>query len=124
MIKTKTWIILFAVMLILCLIAGEIVYSRMPQGNVVEILQDGNVIRTIDLSRIEQTYTLEIKDEQGGSNLLLVEPGRICVKEADCPDLVCVHRGWLSNSAAPIVCIPHRLVIRLQGESEIDALVK
>lgn len=34
--------------------------------------------------------------------------------EADCPDQVCVHAGWLTDSAAPIVCLPHRLVIRLE----------
>ena len=46
--------------------------------------------------------------------MIRAEPGRIAVVAADCPDRICVREGWLSDSASPIVCLPHRLVIRIE----------
>ena len=52
--------------------------------------------------------------EESGFNTIRVEPGRVCVIAADCQDATCVHMGWLSGGTVPIVCLPHRLVIRLE----------
>ena len=59
-----------------------------------------------------------------GSNTIQVEPGRIRVLEADCPDQVCVRQGWISDEVTPIVCLPHRLVIQVSGGTDagVDAL--
>ncbi len=52
--------------------------------------------------------------------MIRVEPGRIAVTAADCPDKVCVDAGWRSDSASPIVCLPHRLVIRIEKDAAAD----
>lgn len=93
-------------------------------GMVANIYQDGVCIRSVDLSQVteHETYTVE---SSLGTNLIQIEPGKICVLEADCPDQVCVRSGWLADSAAPIVCLPHRLVIRLEkaaASEQIDTV--
>jgi hypothetical protein len=60
-----------------------------------------------------ETFTVE--DGEGGYNVITVEPGRIAVSDANCRDRVCVHYGWLSKSRIPILCIPHKLMIRISG---------
>ena len=87
---------------------------RHSNKQAVEIVQDGTVIREIDLSRVARAYSFEVESADGGRNTILVEPGRICVSEANCPDQICVYQGWLSDQAFPIVCLPHRLVISLK----------
>lgn len=43
--------------------------------------------------------------------------------EAECPDHTCINMGWL-DSAAPIVCLPNRLVIRFAGaDDNLDVIV-
>ena len=125
MLKTRTWVLLFLVLaLVLCALTA-ILLSRHSSGTVVQVVQDGVVIREIDLSRVAERYTFEVTWPQGGSNLVTVEPGRICVSEADCPDQICVSQGWLSDQAAPIVCMPHRLMIRLKDEAaQADAVAQ
>ena len=108
MLKTKTWAIILAVILVLSGAAALFLYVRQPSGTDVEILQDGKTIKTIDLSKVKEPYSFVIEDPKGGSNTVLVEPGRICISEADCPDQICVQRGWLPDGTAPIVCLPHR----------------
>ena len=47
-----------------------------------------------------------------------MEPGRIRVSAADCPDQVCVEQGYISDGTVPIVCLPHGLVIEIVGGEE------
>ena len=54
----------------------------------------------------------------GGYNLVRVEGGAVCVAEADCPDGVCVSTGRISGGAVPIVCLPHRLEVRVVNGSD------
>lgn len=93
-----------------------------PVGTRVEIVQDGSVIKRLDLSRAADQI-IEIEYD-GRRNLVEVENGRIRVSEADCPDHTCVDRGWL-DSPLPIVCLPNRLVVRYAGQqADADALVQ
>lgn len=123
MIKTRTWIIIICVFLAVTGVISAVLYLRTPEVSPVQILQDGKCIKEIDLSSVKESYEMVIEDSKGGSNTVLVEPGRICIKEADCPDQICVKRGWLFDSSSPIVCLPHRLVIQTSGGSGTDASV-
>ena len=69
---------------------------------------------------MEESYTLTFEDERG-TNTVLVEPGRIRISEADCPDQVCVNQGFISDGTVPIVCLPHRLLVEIVGaEGDLD----
>ena len=123
MIKTRTWVCIFAALALLC--AGVmLLQSRTQTGHTAQILQDGKLLYEIDLDRVDAPYELVIEAENGGSNTVRVEKGRIRVADADCPDRVCVDFGYLSNGPAPIVCAPHRLMIRLTGESTVDGVAR
>ena len=116
MLKTRTWIALFAVLALLLALLSLLLYRQRGEGTVAEILQDGAVIREIDLSRVLREESFRVEWE-GGYNTVTLRPGAICVSGADCPDQICVHMGWLRSETAPIVCLPHRLMIRLKGSA-------
>lgn len=124
MLKTKTWIGIIAAFLSISVILTIFIFSRKPDSLSIQILQDGKCIKEIDLSEVKNPYTFTVDDPDGGSNTILVEQGRICITEADCPDQVCIKRGWLSNNAAPIVCLPHKLVIQSVSETDLDTVVQ
>ena len=128
MIKTRTWVIILLLVLLLSGGAALWLNSRSASGMVANIYQDGVCIRSIDLSRVTTAETYPVESD-AGVNIIQIEPGQIRILEADCPDQVCVQAGWLTDSAAPIVCLPHRLVIRLektaagnQTDLQIDAI--
>jgi len=114
MIKTRTWVILFAAAAVLLGALSWYLLSRRTEGAVAQVIQDGVVIREIDLSRVSREYSFVVESPDGGSNTVLVQPGRICISEADCPDKICVHQGWLTDESLPIVCLPHRLIIAIK----------
>lgn len=102
-------------------VTGSAVFILLQRGRapapVARISRDGVLLEEIDLSRVDEPYSLTLEDESG-RNVLSVERGRVCVSEADCPDQVCVKQGWVSSGAAPIVCLPHKLVVELAGTGE------
>lgn len=119
MIKTKFWVLLVGILLLAALLSCLILYTRPAPGTVANIYRDGTAVRSVDLSLVTEPYEFTLTDERG-SNVIRVEPGRIAVIAADCPDKVCVAAGWHADSAAPIVCLPHRLVIRIEKNAEAN----
>ncbi len=87
---------------------------------IAEILRDGEVIRRVPLS---EDCEFVVKCDSG-ENTITVANGEIRVSAADCPDKVCVRTGGISGGAVPIVCLPHRLEIRVvSADSEMDAVL-
>ena len=112
--KTKTWIILFAVIAAAC-IALSLPLLRQEEARFAEITSRGELVKTVDL-QIDQEFTVD------GHNTVTVRDGKIAVTWADCPDHYCMKRGFC-DGGADIVCLPNRLVITFLGEQEIDAAI-
>ena len=120
--QTKTWILLFIALAALCVVAILLMNGGGDRA-VAEIIRNGETVRTIDLSRVTAPETFTVEDGAGGYNVITVEPGRIRVEDANCPDRVCVHYGWLERSRIPILCIPHKLMIRIvSADDTTDAV--
>ena len=116
--KTKICtIILFSVVLLGLL--GYFALNELGGSTIAVITVDGVEYDRIDLSKVTESYDIDI-DTQYGHNTVHVEPGRISVTEADCPDGICVAQGAIDKGGVPIVCMPHRLVVKIEG-SGIDA---
>ena len=107
--KTLFWIGLFAVLAVL----GAGIYLFQGGGTVASVYVDGALYRTVDLRAVAAPYTFTVQTDAGW-NTVLVEPGRICVSDADCPNRDCVEQGFIADGAIPIVCLPHKLVIRIE----------
>ncbi|MEF2966235.1 NusG domain II-containing protein [Paenibacillus sp. M1] len=95
------------------------------ETRVAKITVDGELFRTVELTGEEQT--IEIKTEYG-YNLLKVHDYGIEMIDADCPDKVCLTFGFIERNGGTIVCLPHKLLVEIEGPSgegdEIDAVVK
>lgn len=129
--NAKRLIILPLVILFFLLLAlGALFYQHLTAhpGHTARIYQNGTLTKTIRLDEVEQPYTLTLEAPDGGYNVIRVEKGQIGVVEADCPDQICKQMGMVSDSARPISCLPHLLVIRLEGEASgeeaLDAVAR
>ena len=114
MVKTKVWVIVVAALAAVS-VALALLFAFLPRGGTVaKVYVDGECVYTVDLATVEEAYR-HVVHTPYGDNTLLVEHGRICVEEADCKGADCVHRGWISAAGNPIVCVPHHLVVRVEG---------
>ena len=121
--SNRFWIIFIGALLLVS--AGAALALRQAPADVARIYRDGILIDTVDLSAVAAPYSF-IVDSESGTNTIAVENGRIRVSAADCPDESCVHQGWLSGGATPIVCLPHRLIIKLETikATDVDAVAR
>lgn len=117
--SSKTWIVIFAAVLVICAAAFLLLKGSGGHGTVAVIRVDGEIYEKINLDAVAVAYDMEIKTEFG-YNKLHIEHDGISVTEADCRDHICMDQGKVSQAGVPIVCLPHRLTIEIEGD-DIDA---
>ena len=108
--------IITALILAVCCVWTAFV-MRKPAGQRVFIIQDNQVIQEIYLDEAKN-QEFQIPSADGGYNLVRIENHVISIAEADCPDQTCVRTGVLRSEGLPIVCLPHKLIIRFAEEGE------
>lgn len=124
--KKKDIIIIAAVLL---LAAGLFGISQIAGGKTattVVVTVDGKEVLRRPLA-VEDTY--EIKQDDGSINVIAVENGAVYMKEANCRDGLCKAQGKMKNAAKTIVCLPHKVVVQLEGDSgsqddELDVIIQ
>ena len=73
---------------------------------------------------LSQNRTIRMETGEG-YNLVEIMDGGIRVLEADCRDQLCVHQGEARDAGQTIVCLPHELVIRVQGTAgDVDTIAE
>jgi hypothetical protein len=85
---------------------------------VVEV--DGQVVHRLDLSVDDQ----RIVTGSLGETVVQVRDGRIRVADSVCPHNICVRSGWTNRAGDLIVCVPNRVVVRVEGDGEVDAVTR
>lgn len=115
--------IVFCAFIFIAGIVGSLLMLRPVKSSIVEIIQDGKVLHTLDLSKADdQTINIVY---QGRINTVSIKKGSICIISADCPDQTCVKMGFLNENALPVVCLPNRLVIQfVQPNGDADAITQ
>ena len=110
------------------LIVGCLLAALVCCGLWLLLRQDGGAVIVEQNGRETARYALNedraVKIEgQGGYNLLVIRGGEAWLSEADCPNLLCVKTGKIRYAGQSIVCLPHRLAVRIVGgASALDAV--
>jgi hypothetical protein len=93
-------------------------HFRGSAGSRVEVTVDGSIYLELDLSRDGQWDV----DNEYGHNHIVIKDGGVSMTEADCPDKVCVNMGVAKTTGQTIVCLPHKLVIKVVGDDGLDGV--
>ncbi|AJS61045.1 NusG domain II-containing protein [Paenibacillus sp. IHBB 10380] len=90
-----------------------------------DITVDGEFYKTVTLTKEEQNY--DIKTARG-HNILKVHDYGVEMYDADCPDQVCLSFGFITKSKQSIICLPHRVMVEINGIQDVgdepDAVVQ
>ena len=104
----------------LALAAGLYALSQITLGapkTTVVVLVNGEEALRKPLS-VDGRY--EIAQEDGAVNILEVSGGAVRMVEANCRDGLCISQGVMRSAAKTIVCLPHNLIVRLEGDGAQD----
>ena len=110
--KFRNDLLLIAVLLLAAAGLALLLFFTRQAGGIVRVVQDGVTIAQLPLDT-DTEHVFE--DAQGGRNTLVIQGGAAWVSEADCPDQICKKHGAIRWKGQSIVCLPHRLVISIEG---------
>ena len=84
-------------------------FIYLGRGEEVVVRVDGEEYARLPLNK-DTEFLIE---SNGGSNLLVIKDGKAYIKEASCPDLVCVHTGY-ADELKSIVCLPNKVTVSIE----------
>ncbi len=114
-------VLIFILVLIGLCLSAVIYLPRAGSGSRVEVRINGDAVASYPLS---SARTETISNPDGGSNTVEIKDGAAYMKEADCPDKVCVGMHRISKPGETIVCLPHKLVIAIvSADADADSSV-
>ena len=108
--KNIFWAALCAALVLGCAVC---LLLRNRGGTVAVVYSNGEPVCEIDLSAVEEPYEFTVENEWG-YNIIRVEKNGIGVCASDCPEQTCVNQGLIHDSLLPVICLPHRLVIKIE----------
>ncbi len=108
--KRKDYILIFIVLLIVGITLGMNYIKNTKDKESIEIYVDNKLYKTYDINDRD-----EIKIETSeGYNIIKVHDKGVEIVEASCPDKVCIHSGFITNPSESIVCLPHKVHIKIK----------
>lgn len=92
----------------------------MKPGARVVVYIDGESAEAYSLKE-DGVYQIQT---EAGSNSFRIEHGSVWMESADCPDKLCIHMGKVGKNGETIVCLPHKLVLQIEGGEASDYDIK
>lgn len=110
-IKIRNDIILIGFLLLIVGVISYFLYFNNSQNEAsslqLQILIDGELTDTYELTDEAQKIILDT------GNVIVIEERQVYMKDASCPDGLCMKQGHISRAGESIICLPHKLVLRL-----------
>lgn len=114
-------VVFLAALSLLGIVLTTGIYCFSKHGSTINITVNGVLYGTYALSEPQ-----EIPVELDGriANIVVIENGEATMKDADCPDQLCMRQGTISRDGQTIVCLPHKLVVEVTGgeKEEYDSI--
>ena len=98
----------------LMIIGSAFLFWTNGEGKMAVVYTDGVEFHRLELDQdtiIEATGPL-------GPSLIHVHDGKIWIEEAPCPHQLCRKMGKVGRRGGIIVCVPNRILIKIEGESD------
>ena len=72
---------------------------------------------------VEGSYILTEKEQIiniGDGNVLTIINNEAYMSYANCPDGICIKKGKVSESGEDIICMPNRVIVRVEGGVTVE----
>ena len=115
--KFKNDVIFIAVLLSVVILAGLGFSFLRANGDRVTVTVNGRIYGVYSLA---EDTEVEIRTGESGEELnhLVIRDGKAYIKIATCPDEICASHKPIFRVGESIVCLPHRVVITVEGNQK------
>ena len=114
-------ILIFIITIITASIFTYFKLNEKTESLKAQVFYESKNILEIDLNSATKQYTV---DGYNGPVNIVAGEGKIKVLQEDSPLHLCSKQGYISKSYETIVCLPNKIVIKLESESEVDSIAR
>lgn len=120
--KKADMVLIAAILCVAVVGLGVWLLTRQEGAFVVVKQGKGDTAKVIAELPLAENTELDIEDGKGGRNHLVIQDGVAYVVDANCPDRICVesYRKGARYDGETIVCLPHELIVVIQGGERPD----
>lgn len=114
----KADLILLIIILALSVLGFIALRKSSSSSSMIEISVAGETIKTVSLAK-DDKYDIST---DYGYNIICVKSGQVWVEDANCPNKDCMGFGKISKEGQVILCLPHKLAVKITGNGGSDAI--
>ena len=92
-------------------VLAMLIWQARPAAATVDVRVGGKVQVSYPLA---EDRVVTVTGVGGSTNELHIEHGTAWLKEASCPDKLCVKQGKIHRDGESIICLPNQVVIELR----------
>lgn len=100
-------------------------FSKNKEFNKIQIIQDGRILEEY---AADKNFSKIVNITEGEfQNSIEIKNGEVKMIHANCPDKLCVKTNPISKNGEMIVCLPHRLyvkIISMEENEETDIVAR
>ena len=89
-----------------------------PSQLVALVRIDGEIVDELPLSDGAPSQTTIYHPHEGQYNIIETQGLRARIQEDNSPDQIGVMTGWIHRPGQTAICLPHGLVLEIQGQTE------
>ncbi len=117
-------IIIFIIIGLIIVLSTVFFFRRPGDATVLKIYRDGEEYATYSLSQSsEKKLSVPVKEGyQAGYNTFQMKQGVVSIIDSSCPNKDCIRMGSISKAGDVLICLPHKLMLRLEGGDAVDAV--
>ena len=119
--KNDLKLIVIVLFITLCVFGSLYIFRNKNSKNALIYYED-ELIKTIDLS-LKEEREYKVKG-YNGEMIIKTKDNKIKVEEENSPLHLCSKQGWIENSYEVIVCLPNKIIIKIEDKEKIDTVVK
>ena len=102
----------------LVLLFSNVIFAKTGKKTVV-IEVNGAPYATYRLEQISESKILQIPTTQGSQEIEITKE-KVKMLKSTCKDGLCL--GEIENSGGMLVCLPNRIVVRMETDGEVDGV--
>ena len=111
---------IFAIILTMIIVTAVGFYRAPLSAHTVTIYVDSQEYATYVISEGTQKTVTVQKDF--GYNQVELDSNTVKITESDCSNHDCIRMGKISHAGDMLICLPHKLMVVLEGGDSVDAV--
>lgn len=114
--KKKDILLVFSIIVLIIVLFIVNNNINKEQADAIEIYVNNEIYKTVPINA-EEDLMIETGSEY---NHIKIHNGGVEIVDASCKDNVCVNTGFISKLSERIVCMPNKVVIKINKIEDLD----